>query len=138
MLKSKSVLFATLVLATQFAAAGGLVLEKQVTPPFDQQLQGSLMLEKQVDNGGLVVEGIMVPYRKTAGVIVPDRKGSNSAVEDQTDNGGLVIEKSPVLERGGIKLLSGGLIIDRHVAGGMIVDQHLAGGLIIDRHGRNA
>ncbi len=75
MLKSKSVLFATLVLATQFAAAGGLVLEKQVTPHFDQQLQGSLMLEKQVDNGGLVVEGIMVPDRKTAGVIVPDRKG---------------------------------------------------------------
>ncbi len=92
MLKSKSVLFTALLLATQFATAGGVIIEKQTTPPFDQSPDGSVILENQADNGGVI------------------------------------LEKSPLLERGGIKLLSGGLIIDRH----------LAGGLIIDRHGRSA
>lgn len=69
--------------------------------------------------------------------------------------GGLIIDKAPdlnpqggmVLERGGIKLLSGvmvpeaklaGVMIpERTLAGGLLIERHLAGGLIVDRYGRN-
>jgi hypothetical protein len=151
MLKSKSALFTALLLATQFAAAGGLVIEKQATPPFDQSPNGSVILENRADNGGVVLEkGIIVQNQLAGGVILEN-------TSDTQDAGGVIIEKSPVLERGGIKLLSGSLMLekspvlerggikllsgimvpDRKLAGGMIVDKHLAGGLIIDRHGRN-
>jgi hypothetical protein len=35
MLKSKSALFISLLFAAQLASAGGVILEKQATPPFD-------------------------------------------------------------------------------------------------------
>ncbi len=132
MLKSKSVLFTALLLATQFAAAGGLIIEKQATPPFDQSPDGSVILENQVDNGGVILEkGIIVQNQLAGGVVLEN-------TSDTQDAGGVILEKSPVLERGGIKLLSGVAMPDRQLAGGLIVDRHFAGGLIIDRHGRSA
>lgn len=132
MLKSKSALFTALLLATQFAAAGGVIIEKQTTPPFDQSPDGSVILENQVDNGGVILEkGIIVQNQLAGGVVLEN-------TSDTHDAGGVILEKSPVLERGGIKLLSGVAMPDRQLAGGLIVDRHFAGGLIIDRHGRSA
>lgn len=132
MLNSKYVLFVSLLLATQLASAGGMIIEKQCTPPFDQALNGTVMLEKS----------IIVQDKLAGGVIL-----ENAA--DLKDDG------SVILERGGIKLLSGGVMIERGIivqknqfAGGVILenfpqpvsiilhDRKLAGGLIIDRHGR--
>lgn len=131
MLNSKSVLFVSLLLATQLASAGGVILEKQCTPPFDQALNGTVMLEKSI-----------IVQDKLAGGVIIERAA------DVKDDG------SVILERGGIKLLSGGVIIERGIivqknqlAGGVVLentpqpngiivhDRTLAGGLIIDRRG---
>ena len=133
MLKSKSALFISLLFVAQLASAGGVILEKQSSVQADQSLNGSVILEKQADNGGVILEKNIIVQKCLAG--------------------GLLIEKSPVLnrgggvilERGGIKLLGGGMILERggvimednRLAGGLIIDRHVAGGLIIDRHGRS-
>lgn len=121
MLKSKSTLFISLLFAAQLASAGGLVIEKQATPPFDESLNGTVMLECQPDNGSVMLEkGIIVQDKLAGGVILENTPDTHVA-------GGVI------LERGGIKLLSGGVIIER----GIIVQKNqLAGGVIIDRHGR--
>ncbi len=132
MLKSKSALFISLLFVAQLVSAGTVMLE-QSPAPIDQSLNGSVILEKQADNGGVILEKNIIVQKYLAG--------------------GLLIEKSPVLnrgggvilERGGIKLLGGGVILERggvimednRLAGGLIIDRHVAGGLIIDRHGRS-
>lgn len=161
MLKSKSALFISLLFATQLASAGGLVVEKQATPPFDESLNGSVILECQPDNGSVILEKGIILQDKLAGAVILEN------TPDTHDEGTVIIE------RGGIKLLSGGMVIERGIivqknqlAGGVILenspqsdsvilhdgklagsviierggiildDLHVAGGLIIDRHGR--
>jgi hypothetical protein len=162
MLKSKSALFISLLFAAQLASAGGVILEKQATPPFDQSLNGTVILECQPDNGSVILENGIIVQDKLAGAVILEN------TPDTHDEGGVIIE------RGGIKLLSGGVILERGIivqkdqlAGGVILentsrpdagvvvhdgklagtviierggiimeDLHLAGGLIIDRHGR--
>lgn len=124
MLNSKSALLVSLLLATQLASAGGLVIEKQTTPPFDESLNGSVILENQADNGGVVLEKGIIVQEKLAGAVIIEKAA------EIKDEGGVI------LERGGIKLLSGGMVIER----GIIVQKgvqknQLAGGLIIDRRG---
>jgi hypothetical protein len=122
MLKSKSALFISLLMAAQLASAGSVIIEKHSTPPIDQSPNGVVILENQADNGTVILERGIIVQDKLAGTVIIEKAA------DTQDAGAVILEKTPVLERGGIKLLSGGLIIDRH----------LAGGLIIDRYGRNA
>ena len=118
MLKSKSVLFLSLLMAAQLASAGAVIIEKQNPPPVDQSPNGVVILENQVDNGAVILEQGIIVQDKLAGVVIIEK------VLELNANGTVILEKSPVLERGGIKLLSGGLIIDRHLAGGLIIDRH--------------
>lgn len=87
MLKSKSTLFISLLFAAQLASAGGVILEKQPSAQVEQSLNGSVILEQQADNGGVILEQGIIVQKQLAG--------------------GLVIEKSPVLNRGG------GVILER-------------------------
>lgn len=143
MLKSKSALFISLLFAAQLASAGGMMLENQATPPFDESLNTAVILACQPDSGSVILEkGIIVQDKLAGGVILEN-------TSDIQDAGGMV------LERGGIKLLSGGVILERGIivqkdllAGGVILentlrsgaaivvhDRKLAGGLMIERHG---
>lgn len=144
MLKSKSALFISLLFAAQLATAGVVIIEKQVTPPFDESLKGTVILECQPDNGSVILEkGIIVQDKLAGGVILEN-------TPDTHDAGGVI------LERDAVQLLSGGMVLERGIivqksqlAGGMVLentplpgaaiivhDRKLAGGLIIDRHGR--
>lgn len=122
MLKSKSVLFISLLMAAQLASAGAVIIEKQNPPPVDQSPNGAVILENQADNGAVILEQGIIVQDKLAGVVILEN------TPDVQDAGTVIIE------RGGIKLLSGGMILER----GIIVQKNqFAGGLIIDRHGRS-
>lgn len=125
MLKSKSALFISLLFAAQLvsAAAGGVVIEKQVTPPFDDSLNGSVILECQPDNGSVILEkGIIVQHSLAGGLII------EKAPEAQ-DAGTVIIERGIIVQK---PRLAGGVIIER----GIIVQKpQLAGVVILERRG---
>jgi hypothetical protein len=105
MLKSKSALFISLLFAAQFVSAGGLVIEKQATPPFDESLNGSVILECQPDNGSVMLEkGIIVQDKLAGGVILEN-------TPDTRDEGGMILERGIILQK---NQFVGGVIIDRH------------------------
>jgi len=150
MLKSKSALFISLLFAAQLAsaAAGGVIIEKQVTPPFDESLNGTVILECQPDNGSVKLEKGIIVQDKLAGVVIlentPDIHDEGAVilergiiVQNNQLAGGVILENTPRPDAGVVVhdgKLAGSVIIER---GGVILeDLHLAGGLIIDRHGR--
>ena len=122
MLKSKTALFISLLMATQLASAGSVIIEKQATPPIDESLNGTVILENQPDNGSVILEKGFILQDKLAGVVILEN------TPDVKDEGTVIIE------RGGIKLLSGGVILE---CGIIVQKNQFAGGLIIDRHSRS-
>lgn len=90
MLKSKSALFISLLFVAQLASAGTVMLE-QSPAPIDQSLNGSVILEKQADNGGVILEKNIIVQKYLAGGLVIEKSA------DSQDAGGLVIENPPSL-----------------------------------------
>lgn len=109
MLKSKSALFISLLLATQFAAAGSVMIEQQVSNTNDTALNGTVILEK----------GIIVQNQLAGGLIIDKSPVLNRG-------GGVILEQSVDSS------VAGGMILERQ--GVVILERELAGSVIIERH----
>jgi hypothetical protein len=106
MLKSKSVLFISLLFATQLASAGTVILEKQSASPADQVLNGTVIIEQSAElqrGGGVILE---------RGIIVQEKLASASIIEgEHVPKRGIIVQKNQ---------LAGGVIIER---GGVILEE---------------
>jgi hypothetical protein len=109
MLKSKSALFISLVLATQLAAASSVMVEQQVSAASDTTENGSVILEK----------GIIVQKPLAGGLIIDKSPALNRG-------GGVILEQGAGLP------MAGGVILERQ--GVVIIERELAGSVIIERY----
>jgi len=101
MLKSKSILFISLLFAAQLASAGGLVIEKQSASLADQVVNGSVIIEQSAQlqrGGGVILE---------RGIIVQDKLA-----------GGVMLEREHIPQLGGI------IVPERKLAGQLLIELH--------------
>lgn len=119
MLKSKSTLFISLLFAAQLASAGGVVIEKQVTPPFDESLNGSVMLEQSTQaqrSGGVILERGIIVQDKLAGGVMLER-------EHLPKRSGIIVDDISVKSQ-----LAGGVMLER----GIILQKQFAGSVMLE------